>query len=81
MGYCLLISATEGIAVSPSHFAWDIWMTIFVAIVDVGATMVPQILSSAFNAIVKAAALNVVKLSWRAIPIASIPIMILTEFG
>jgi len=53
-------------------------MPIFVAIVHIGATMISDVLSRAFNPIVKSAALYVVKLPWRGFPIAMIPIMILT---
>ena len=56
-------------------------MPIFVAIVYIGATMIPDILSRAFNPIVKSTALYVVKLPWRRFPITMIPIMILTVHG
>ena len=56
-------------------------MPIFVAIVHIGATMIPDILSRAFNPIVKAAALNIVKLPWQGFPITPIPITILTVHG
>lgn len=75
----LLVSATKCITVSLSHVVWDIWMTVFIAVINVGATMILDILSRSFDPIVKATALNVVEFSGWGIPIPSISI--LTECG
>ena len=50
-------------------------MAILVAIIDVGAAVILDILARALNPIVKTAALEVVKLCRRSFPIAPIPIL------
>ena len=81
MRHGLLIAAAEGITVSPSHFMWNVGMTVLITIVDVRATMITNVFTCALNPIMKTAALNVVKLPRRCFPITSIPISILNESG
>ena len=50
-------------------------MTILVAIIDVGAAVILDILARALNPIMKTAALDVVKLPRRCFPITPIPIL------
>jgi hypothetical protein len=65
-----VVSATEPIAIVPANTRWHIRMAEFIAVIYVWATMIIDILSCSFNAIVKALALYIAELLGRLIPSA-----------
>jgi hypothetical protein len=67
-----VVTATEALAIGAPHGFRDVGTAILIAIVDVGTAMIAEILSCAFDAVVKASALNVVpRIGW-AIPVFTI---------
>jgi hypothetical protein len=68
-----LIPAAESLAIIVAQAVRNIWVTIFVPIVDVWRTVIAKVLSRAFDAVMETVSLGVaLKLMWGSVPSALI---------
>lgn len=67
-----VVTAAEALAVGRPHGRRNIGAAVLIAVVDVGAAMIAEVFAGAFNAVVEAAALNVVPGVGRALPVVTI---------
>jgi hypothetical protein len=65
-----VITASEAITVGFSLLRSEMRMAVFIAVFYVGPAVIAEILSRAFDSVVKAATLKIVQLPGRRIPIA-----------
>lgn len=71
-----VVAAAEAFPVVAAEGALYIRMAKLVSIVDVGATVIVEVLTSAFDAIMEPSTLNLLKLGWRSIPSAAWTILV-----
>jgi hypothetical protein len=69
VGDAYRITAAEALLIGIPHLMGHIRMAVFVAIVDVGAAVIVEVLLRAYEAILKAATLDVVEFAGRQIPV------------
>ncbi len=70
--HAYVVSAAKAFAICAPHVLRNIGMAVFLAIVDIGTTMVTEVLVSSLDTVMKAAPLHVVPLIRRSLPVIAI---------